>query len=168
MSEPVVFEPLTDRDRQELLRISRATLREHLTTGARIVGGELRGCMGRVEADQPLYLVIEELTVAASTRDSRFEPVRVEEMKDTRLSVSVLSRVQPARAEEIEIGKHGLVITRGPRRGLLLPQVAVEHAFTVEQFLDETCKKAGLPSGAWKEPGTTLESFTADVFKERD
>jgi AmmeMemoRadiSam system protein A len=188
MSEPVVFEPLTDRDRQELLRISRATLREHLTTGylppgsphrstllqpagafvTVFVGGELRGCMGRVEADQPLYLVIEELTVAASTRDSRFEPVRVEEMKDTRLSVSVLSRVQPARAEEIEIGKHGLVITRGPRRGLLLPQVAVEHAFTVEQFLDETCKKAGLPSGAWKEPGTTLESFTADVFKERD
>jgi AmmeMemoRadiSam system protein A len=182
------FEPLTDRDRQELLRIARATLREHLTTGylppgsphraqllqpggafvTIMVGGELRGCMGRVEADKPLYLAIEELTVAASTRDPRFEPLRIEELKDTRVSISVLSALSPATHDSIELGRHGLVITRGPRRGLLLPQVATEHQLTVEQFLDETCKKAGLPSGSWKADDTVLESFTADVFKEND
>jgi AmmeMemoRadiSam system protein A len=132
-----------------------------------MVGGALRGCMGRVDADKPLYLAVEELTVAAATRDPRFEPVRIEELKDTRISVSILSAIEPASLERIEIGTHGLVITRGPRRGLLLPQVAVEHGLTREQFLDETCGKAGLPPGAWREAGTTLERFTADVISEK-
>lgn len=178
--------PLDERDRSEILRIARATLREHLTSGylppgaphrpsllqpagafvTLRVGGELRGCMGRVDADKPLYLAVEELTVAAATRDPRFDPVRIEELKDTRISVSILSAIEPASVETIELGKHGLVITRGPRRGLLLPQVAVEHGFTREQFLDETCGKAGLPPGAWRESGTRLERFTAEVISE--
>jgi AmmeMemoRadiSam system protein A len=177
---------LDERDRSEILRIARATLREHLTTGylppgaphrqsllqpagafvTLRVAGDLRGCMGRVDADKPLYLAVEELTVAAATRDPRFEPLRIEELKDTRISVSILSLIEPATLESIEIGTHGLVITRGPRRGLLLPQVAVEHKLTREQFLDETCAKAGLPRGAWREAGTQLERFTADVISE--
>lgn len=177
---------LDDRDRRELLRIARATLREHLATGylppgsphrksllrpcgafvTVKVNGALRGCMGRVEADKPLYLVVEELTVAASSRDPRFEPVRQEELKDTRLTVSVLSAPEPATLETIVIGTHGLVVTKGPRRGLLLPQVAVEHNFTAEQFLDETCAKAGLLRGAWRDAGTALERFTTDTFSE--
>jgi AmmeMemoRadiSam system protein A len=177
---------LDDRDRRELLRIARATLREHLATGylppgsphrksllrpcgafvTVKVNGALRGCMGRVEADKPLYLAVEELTVAASSRDPRFEPIRQEEMKDVRLTVSVLSASEPATLETIVIGIHGLVVTKGPRRGLLLPQVAVEHNFTAEQFLDETCAKAGLQRGAWKDAGTQLERFTTDSFSE--
>ena len=180
-------ETLDDRDRKELLRIARATLREHLTTGylppgsphrktllqpsgafvSISVGGELRGCMGRVEADKPLYLAVEELTVAASSRDPRFEPLRLEELKEARLSVSVLSSLTPATIDKIVLGTHGVVITRGPRRGLLLPNVAIEQKWTAEQFLDETCGKAGLPPGAWRDADTQLAVFTADVFSEQ-
>jgi AmmeMemoRadiSam system protein A len=177
---------LDDNDKRELLRIARATLREYLTTGFMPpgaphrqslleprgafvtihTGGELRGCIGRVDADTPLYLAVEQLAVAAATRDPRFDPLRAEELKDTRIEISVLSPVHSTKPEDVEIGKHGLVITRGVRRGLLLPQVAVEHELDRERFLDETCGKAGLPPGAWKEPGTIVQSFTADVFRE--
>jgi AmmeMemoRadiSam system protein A len=179
-------EVLDERDRKELLRIARATLREHLTTGylppgsphrktllqpsgafvSVHVAGELRGCMGRVEADKPLYLAVEELTVAASSRDPRFEPIRLEELKESRLSVSVLSLPAHATIDSIVLGMHGIVITRGPRRGLLLPSVALEQKWTAEQFLDETCGKAGLPPGAWRDTDTRLEVFTADAFSE--
>jgi AmmeMemoRadiSam system protein A len=184
--EPVGPPGLDDNDRRELLRIARATLREYLTTGFMPpgaphrrsllephgafvtihTGGELRGCIGRVDADTPLYLAVEQLAVAAATRDPRFEPLRAEELPETRVEVSVLSKLVDGTPEQIEIGKHGLVITRGVRRGLLLPQVAVEHGLDRERFLDETCGKAGLPPGAWKEPGTVLQLFTAEVFRE--
>jgi AmmeMemoRadiSam system protein A len=177
---------LDENDKRELLRIARATLREYLTTGFMPPGaphrrslleprgafvtihtrGELRGCIGRVDADTPLYLAVEQLAVSAATRDPRFDPLRAEELSETRVEISVLSPLSAGKAEEVQIGKHGLVITKGVRRGLLLPQVAVEHNLEREQFLDETCAKAGLPPGAWKEPGTTLEVFTADVFRE--
>jgi AmmeMemoRadiSam system protein A len=177
---------LDDNDKRELLRIARATLREYLTTGFMPPGaphrqslleprgafvtihtnGELRGCIGRVDADTPLYLAIEELAVSAATRDPRFDPLRAEELPETRLELSVLSPLRTTSAGEVEIGTHGLVITRGARRGLLLPQVAVEHGLDRERFLDETCAKAGLPPGAWKEPDTTVQTFTAEVFRE--
>jgi uncharacterized protein len=177
---------LDESDKKELLRIARATLREYLTTGFMPpgaphrkplleprgafvtihVGGELRGCIGRVDADTPLYLAVEQLAVAAATRDPRFEPLRAEELPETRVEISVLSPLRAGKPEEIEIGTHGVVITRGVRRGLLLPQVAVEHKLTREKFLDETCGKAGLPPGAWDQPGTILQLFTADVFRE--
>lgn len=156
---------LDDDDHRELLRIARATLREYLTTGfmppgaphrkslleprgafvSVRVAGELRGCIGRVEADTPLYLAIEQLAVAAATRDPRFDPLRVEELPETRIEVSVLSALETAKPDDIVVGRHGLVITRGVRRGLLLPQVAVHHNLTCNQFLDEVCGKAGLP-----------------------
>jgi AmmeMemoRadiSam system protein A len=173
-------------DQKELLRIARATLREYLTTGymppgaphrrsllqpggafvSVRVGGELRGCMGRVEADRPLYLAVEELAVAAATRDPRFEPLRIEELKEAKLEISLLSQLEPGSIERIELGRHGVVITRGPRRGLLLPKVPVEHGWNREQFLDETCGKAGLPAGAWRDPTTRIEVFTAEVFAD--
>lgn len=177
---------LEESDQKELLRIARATLREFLATGymppgaphrkpllvpagafvSVYVDDELRGCMGRVDADTPLYLAVEQLAVAAATRDPRFDPVRMEELKQARLEISVLSSVTTIEPAQIEIGKHGLVVTRGPRRGLLLPQVALKHGFDREQFLDETCAKAGLPAGAWQEAGTHIEAFTAEVFAE--
>lgn len=177
---------LGDDDQRELLRIARATLREYLTTGfmppgaphrkslldprgafvTLRVGGELRGCIGRVDADTPLYLAIEQLAVSAATRDPRFDPLRAEELPETRIEISVLSSLTSAKPEDVVIGTHGLVVTRGVRRGLLLPQVAVQHHFTREQFLDEVCGKAGLPPGAWNEPGTILQLFTAEIFRE--
>jgi AmmeMemoRadiSam system protein A len=177
---------LDDNDKRELLRIARATLREYLTTGfmppgaphrkslleprgafvSLHIGGELRGCIGRVDADTPLYLAIEQLAVAAATRDPRFDPLRAEELGETRIEISVLSPPATGKADDVVIGQHGLVVTRGVRRGLLLPQVAVERQLSREQFLDETCGKAGLPPGAWREPGTILQLFTAEVFAE--
>jgi AmmeMemoRadiSam system protein A len=177
---------LDERDQKELLRIARATLREHLITGylppgaphrksllrpagafvSVYVNGELRGCMGRLEADKPLYLAVEELTVAAATRDPRFEPLRIEEVPETRIEISILSTLFAGSLELIEIGKHGVVITRGPRRGLLLPQVAVKQGWSRERFLDEACAKAALGPGAWREEGTHIELFTAEVFGE--
>ncbi len=177
---------LGDDARRELLRIARATLREYLTTGfmppgaphrASLlqprgafvtihVGGELRGCIGRVDADTPLYLAVEQLAVAAATRDPRFDPLRAEELPETRVEISILSPLRSGKPEEVEIGRHGLVVTRGVRRGLLLPQVAVEHGLSRDQFLDETCAKAGLPPGAWQQAGTILQLFTAEVFGE--
>jgi AmmeMemoRadiSam system protein A len=177
---------LDDNDKQELLRIARATLREYLATGFMPPGaphrqsllqprgafvtlhvdGELRGCIGRVDADTPLYLAVEQLAVAAATRDPRFEPLRGEELAQTHIEVSVLSPPVSGAPSDVEIGRHGLIITRGVRRGLLLPQVAVEHQLTREQFLDETCAKAGLPPGAWQQSGTVLQLFTAEVFSE--
>jgi uncharacterized protein len=179
--------PLTGDDKQELLRIARATLREFLSTGfmppgaphrksllqprgafvTLHVGGELRGCIGRVDPDTPLYLAVEQLAVSAATRDPRFDPLRIEELAQTQIEISILSPLVDGKPEDVEIGKHGVVITRGVRRGLLLPQVAVEHNLDRERFLDETCAKAGLPSGAWREPGTQLQLFTADVFGEK-
>jgi AmmeMemoRadiSam system protein A len=179
---------LDDDDHRELLRIARATLREYLTTGfmppgaphrkslleprgafvTLRVAGELRGCIGRVEVDTPLYLAIEQLAVAAATRDPRFDPLRVEELPETRIEISVLSAARPGKPEDVVIGTHGLVVTRGVRRGLLLPQIAVQHQLGREQFLDEACGKAGLPPGAWNEPETILELFTAEVFREPD
>jgi AmmeMemoRadiSam system protein A len=175
-----------DSDRKELLRIARATLREFLATGYLPPGaphrktllnphaafvsvrvrGELRGCMGRVEADRPLYLAVEELAVAAASKDPRFEPVRIEELRDVKLEISVLSALKPAKPDEVVLGEHGVVVTRGPRRGLLLPKVAVEQGWDLPKLLSETCAKAGLPSGAWSEPDTRLEVFTAEVFSE--
>jgi AmmeMemoRadiSam system protein A len=179
---------LSDHDRQELLRIARATLREWLATGYMPpgaphrksllvpagafvtvhVGGELRGCMGRVDADTPLYLAVEQLAVAAATRDPRFESVRLEELNDVRIEISILSPLRTGTPDEIEIGRHGLVVTRGPRRGLLLPQVATHYSWDRDRFLDETCSKAGLPPGAWRDPATRLEIFTAEVFGEEE
>jgi AmmeMemoRadiSam system protein A len=177
---------LSEHDRRELLRIARATLREYLVTGylppgaphrksllapsgafvTVYVSGQLRGCMGRVDADTPIYLAVEQLAVSAATRDPRFEPVRIEELNDAHLEISILSPLRIGAPDEVEVGRHGLVITRGPRRGLLLPQVAVKHEWDRHRFLDETCAKAGLPAGAWREPDTRLELFTAEVFAE--
>jgi hypothetical protein len=178
--------PLSEREQRELLRIARTTLREYLATGYLPPGaphqkgllqpagafvtiytdGQLRGCMGRVDADRPLYLNVEELAVAAATRDPRFEPLRIEELANVRLSVSVLHDFRAGKPEDVEIGRHGLVVTRGPRRGLLLPQVATEHGWDRERFLDETCGKAGLPAGAWRDPGVELHVFEALVIDE--
>ena len=128
--------------------------------------GRLRGCIGYTEAEAPLYKVVRECVIAAATEDPRFSPVSVNELAFIDLEISVLTPLFPMRAEEVEVGRHGLVISHQRRRGLLLPQVPVEHGWDRETFLNKVCEKAGLPPGAWRR-GAELKGFTAEVFGEK-
>jgi AmmeMemoRadiSam system protein A len=127
------------------------------------LAGQLRGCVGYALPIRPLYRAIAETARAAAFQDSRFWPITPEEARELQFSLSVLSPLFPIAASEVEIGRHGLLISDGKRRGLLLPQVAVEHEWDRETFLAQTCHKAGLPLDAWQN-SATIEAFTAEVF----
>ena len=103
---------------------------------------------------------------SASLHYSRFSPVQADELADLQLEISLLSEPLPIRPEDLEIGRHGLLVVRGRQRGLLLPQVATEHRLTPEQFLEETCRKAQLPPGAWRAPDAQIFGFTCEVFSD--
>jgi uncharacterized protein len=128
---------------------------------------ELRGCVGYVAPVAPLYRAVAETACAAAFEDSRFLPLAPEEAPRLEVSLSVLSLLFPIRSDAVEVGRHGLVISRGVRRGLLLPQVPVEQGWDRETFLDQTCRKAGLPLDAWCKDAT-IEAFTAEVFGDSD
>lgn len=128
--------------------------------------GHLRGCVGYVLAIRPLYLTIAETAVSAALNDPRFLPLTKEEAPRTIIEISVLSPLFPITPEQIEVGRHGLLIAVGSSRGLLLPQVAVEHGWDAATFLEQTCAKAGLPSNAHLLQGASLQAFTAEVFDE--
>ena len=128
--------------------------------------GELRGCVGQLESSDPLVETVAEMAVAAATRDSRFDPVPADELASLRVEISVLSSLQPIEPREVEVGRHGLLVRLGERRGVLLPQVPLEHAWDRESFLGHTCVKAGLPADAWRQPGIEISGFTATVFGE--
>lgn len=127
--------------------------------------GALRGCIGYVLPVNSLYRTIAETAAAAAFEDPRFEPVTLEESKELSVELSVMSPLFPISPEQVEIGKHGLIVALGRQRGLLLPQVPLEHGWDRETFLSETCRKAMLPSDAWRH-GAQLEAFTAEVFGE--
>jgi AmmeMemoRadiSam system protein A len=131
------------------------------------LGGQLRGCVGYVMAVHPLYRTVAETALAAAFHDTRFLPVTKPEAPRLEIEISVLSPLQPIECDDIEVGRHGLVVTFGSRRGLLLPQVPLEYGWDVKTFLAQTCLKAGLPTDAW-ERGATLEAFTAEVFGDKD
>ena len=128
--------------------------------------GSLRGCVGYVLPIASLYQTIAETARAAAFEDRRFAPVRAIEIAALRVSLSILSPLAPIRPEDIVLGRHGLMISSGVQRGLLLPQVPLEHGWDREKFLEQTCHKAGLPAQAWRH-GAKLEAFTAEVFGER-
>ncbi len=127
--------------------------------------GRLRGCIGYVSSTQPLYQTVAETARAAAFDDPRFEPVTLPEAAELKIEISVLSALQPIRPEDVVVGKHGLVVMQGGRRGLLLPQVPLEWGWERETFLSQTCLKAGLPPDAWLR-GAELQAFTAEVFGE--
>ena len=131
--------------------------------------GELRGCIGYVEAVKPLYEAVSEMAVAASTEDPRFPPVQVEELDNIEIEITALSPLRPLPSpDSVVVGKHGLVIRKGFRSGLLLPQVPVEQGWNREQFLTHTCLKAGLPPDSYKDKDAQLFSFTGQVFGEKE
>jgi AmmeMemoRadiSam system protein A len=130
------------------------------------VAKRLRGCIGVIETKDPLGDSIVRCAGGAALMDPRFGPVQPGEMQNLEIEVSLLSPVQPITPEEVEIGRHGLLVEQGFHRGLLLPQVAVEHHLSREQFLGETCHKAGLAADAWKSPETRIYGFTCEIISE--
>lgn len=177
--------PLTEADKRALLRIARRALDEQIRkiTAARQVevpqslerpGGAfvtlhraeaLRGCIGHVEASAPLYQTVYECAVSAALHDPRFEPVTAEEVPVLHIEISALSPLADSAPEDIQIGVHGIMVSLGARRGLLLPQVATERNWDLARFLEQTCVKAGLAADAWQR-GARIQVFTAHVFSE--
>jgi len=177
----------SDADRRLLLRIARESITAHLCRtpapdvpgdgaagepGAAFVtliaSGRLRGCIGHLEAEDPLGRVIARCAVAAATSDPRFPALGAAELTVVAIELSLLGPLQSVSTpEEIEVGRHGVVVEMGWRRGLLLPQVAVEWQWDREVFLSQTCRKAGLANDAWKR-GARLWRFEAEVFGEQD
>jgi AmmeMemoRadiSam system protein A len=130
------------------------------------IRGRLRGCIGVIEAEEPVGEAVVRCAASAALHDPRFPPLRQEELPDLQIELSLLSPLTPIRPDDVEIGSHGLLISRGAQRGLLLPQVAVEHRLSREQFLEETCQKAGLPRTAWRDSDTKLLGFNCEVFSD--
>jgi AmmeMemoRadiSam system protein A len=178
---------LTADDRRRLLAVARQALVAHFGGGDAPVApspslpgaggafvtlrrrdGELRGCVGMMESQDPLVETVARMALAAARSDRRFDPLRADELAQVVIEISVLGPMHEVRPEEVEIGRDGLLVREGGRQGVLLPQVAGEHGWDRETFLDRTCAKAGLPSGAWRRSGAQVFAFTATVFGEED
>jgi AmmeMemoRadiSam system protein A len=176
---------LTEKERQTLLKLARDTVASSLkgqeapappeepeimreNRGAFVCvkkRGNLRGCIGYIQAVKPLAITISEMAEAAAFQDPRFPPLREEELRDLTFEISILSHLkQITDTGEIEVGTHGLYIVKGPHSGLLLPQVATEYGWDRGAFLEQTCYKAGLPPNAWRDRTTKIFIFSADVF----
>jgi AmmeMemoRadiSam system protein A len=185
---PVAGGDLTAGERAELLRVARQSLEEHFagrgpllpepTTptlgehrGAFVTlhearEGDLRGCVGMMRAEESLVRTVARMAVSAAVEDGRFAPVTARELPQLQVEISALGPLLPIRPEDVEVGRHGLLVSHRGRRGVLLPQVPVEHEWDRETFLDHTCMKAGLAPEAWREEGVELLGFTAEVFGE--
>lgn len=145
----------------ELSRPSGAFVSLHTSSG------ELRGCIGSIAPVAPLTRAVASNAINAAFRDPRFFPVRREELPSLQIEISVMSPIEVVtEVEGIEIGRDGLIVSRGGRAGLLLPQVASERGWDRETFLGQTCVKAGLSADAWRSPGCRIERFSAEVFSE--
>ncbi len=177
---------LSDAEKSQLLAIARQSIRHYLATGdlsefevpdhlqqpgAAFVTlekkGMLRGCIGHTIAQEPLYKTVSICAVQAAVADPRFSPVQPDELPELHIEISVLTPLQEVKSlDEIEVGRDGLMISMGSKRGLLLPQVATEYAWDRTQFLQQTCRKAGLPTDAYKSPKARIQKFQAVIFGE--
>jgi uncharacterized protein len=177
---------MTDSDRQVLLQIARTAIVAHVMSAvpprhaasgalARRAGvfvslhrlGDLRGCIGRLEADAPLVDSVAECARLACSADPRFPAVAQSELAALDIEISVLGPLETiASPDEVEIGRHGLFVEQGLHRGLLLPQVATVWQWSPPVFVEQACQKAGLPHDAWQH-GASLCRFEAEVFSER-
>lgn len=180
--------PLSEEARRDLLRLARGSLEAHFRgqppprlssdraeafgqpRGLFVTlkrGGHLRGCIGTLSPEGDLTRVVAEFARRAAFEDPRFPPLSSDELDECELEISVLTAPEPLEGpEEIVIGRDGLIIEGRGRRGLLLPQVATEWGFSPARFLQETCRKAGLPADAWREREVRVWKFQAEVFGE--
>ncbi len=180
---------LSDGEKKELLALARKTIKNVLQDktlpnpkykfplfkekrGAFVTLNKnrmLRGCIGYIFAIKPLEDTIIDMAQAAAFRDPRFPPLVMDEFEDLEVEISVLTPIREIKdVEEIEVGKHGIIIERRGNSGLLLPQVATEYGWDRTTFLEHTCQKAGLPKDSWKKKGTIIKIFSADVFHEEE
>lgn len=176
---------LSPEERRSLLQFARQTVTSAVTRSdvptapddpifSRVCGvfvtvhisGKLRGCIGVVEAAETLRESIAHCASGAALHDPRFPPVRPEDLGRLEIEISLLSPPVPIQPHDIVLGEHGLIIAKERQRGLLLPQVATEHRLTREDFLAETCRKAGLPRDAWKSGSVQILGFTCEVFSD--
>lgn len=178
--------PLTTEEKKILLEIARASIEARLAhkpapaldvkspgllekSGAFVclgAKGRLRGCIGIFLSEAPLYETISEMAISAATKDDRFYPVSIEELAGIKIEISVLTPLRKiSDVKEIEVGRHGIYIIKGSKRGVLLPQVAAEYGFDRETFLDQTCIKAGLKPGCWKDEAD-IYIFEAEIFND--
>lgn len=131
--------------------------------------GALRGCIGRMTSPEPLYLTIREMALAAAFEDPRFPSLVEGELRHIDIEITVLSPLRKINdVNEIEVGRHGIYITKGWHSGVLLPQVAVEQGWGRDTFVEQTCYKAGLPPDAWKSPDAVIQIFEGLVFGETE
>ena len=177
---------LTPQQECALLELARKAIENHLAAGGRLrledrdpvfrekrgafvtlkIGGELRGCIGYPLPYKALDEAVAEMAVAAASQDYRFEPLTPEELARTTIEISVLTVPKPIGSPgEVEVGRHGIVVSKGSRQGLLLPQVPGEYGWNREEFLRHGCLKAGLPPDEWKK-GARIDVFEARVFSE--
>jgi hypothetical protein len=181
---------LNNVQREKLLEIARKSIETYLKTGkrlevsqadpllTRVMGafvtlnerGQLRGCIGNLVGSEPLYLTVRDMAVEAATQDPRFNPLSLAELKDVAIEISVLSPLQKITSpDEIELGVHGVLVRKGLRSGVFLPQVAAETGWSREEFMSNLClHKAGLAADAWKDKATEVYIFTAEVFSEKE
>jgi AmmeMemoRadiSam system protein A len=179
---------ITEKNQKELLRIARTAVADYLAAGklptfttsdaelnqdaavfvTLTEHGDLRGCIGTTVPQEPLHRAVARMAIAAATEDTRFHPVSADELKDIRFEISVLSPMVPVScADEIKQGRDGVMVRRGRRCGLFLPQVW-EHFKTKEDFLCELCwQKVGIEPTAWQDPDTDLSIFTVFAFEEK-
>jgi len=186
-TNPAARPALTDEDKRVLLALARQRLKEHLDRQEpsdipvdsdallehratfvtwRTSTGELRGCIGEVIAQRPLVESVARMAVASGTQDPRFPPITARELPHLTLEISALTPMEAINPNDVEVGRHGLMISKGYSSGLLLPQVPAEQGWDREEFLRGLCHKAGLPSNTWQEPDAQLRSFEAEVWGE--
>ena len=180
---------LDEQQRRTLLKLARDTIVNYVTSsiitrfddedpvyrqkaGAFVTihnNGSLRGCIGMIEGNKPLYETIITMAIEASTADPRFEPVSPEELGEIDIEISVLyPKKRVKSADEIELGRHGVIVKRGFNSGVFLPQVASETGWTKKQFMEHLCSgKAGLEKDAYLKPDTEIYVFEAEVFGEK-
>lgn len=177
---------LSDADRRALLELARKAIRDAVSHSKILdvipregifserrgvfvtlhVRGRLQGCIGVTEPTEPLGEAVVRCALSAALEDPRFAPMKEPQLEEMSIEISLLSPLEPILPEAIQVGRHGLLVVNHAQRGLLLPKVATEHGLTREQFLEETCWKAGLPRGAWKDPETRIFGFTCEVFSD--
>lgn len=178
--------PLTEEEKNFLLKLARQAITRYLESGEKFkakvdnprlqqkqgafvtlhVNGELRGCIGYPLPYKPLYETVIDVAIAAATEDYRFPSISPDELDDLRIEISVLSLPRKVnRPDEVVVGRHGIIISKGFNQGLLLPQVPLEYGWDLETYLSHGCLKAGLPPDEWKR-GVEIKVFEAQVFSE--
>ena len=189
MDEDLAFSGLSEQEKSYLLKLARKTILAKCQNspfkmsvpesknlnekrGAFVTLNklnQLRGCIGYLESGNPLYQTIAEMAEAAAFNDPRFPQVKADELDDIKIEISVLSILEKIQQiEKIKIGVHGLLIKKQVYQGLLLPQVATRYGWDRNTFLDQTCLKAGIPEGCWKNSDAEIYIFSAQIFSESD